>query len=73
MSLLCLIGGEAQGSLGRGTERLDKPALVEDHPSRREQSHSEMAMAYLKNQIILIQGVILATCISHCIDAGRTV
>jgi hypothetical protein len=32
-----------------------------------------MAMAYLKNQIILIQGVILAICISHCIGAVRTV
>jgi hypothetical protein len=32
-----------------------------------------MAMAYLKNQIILIQGVILATFISHCIGAVRTV
>ena len=26
-----------------------------------------------ENQIILIQGVILATCISHCIGAVRTV
>ena len=34
---------------------------------------SEMAMACRKNQIILIQGVILATCISHCIGAVRTV
>ena len=32
-----------------------------------------MAMACLTNQIILIQGVILATCISHCIGAVRTV
>ena len=30
-----------------------------------------MAMAYLKNQIILIQGVILAPCISHCYRRGE--
>ena len=43
--VVCLIGGEAQESLGRGTERLDKPALVEDHPSRREQSQGWIADA----------------------------